>query len=1203
MRLTRRAVFTFIGVFVFLSVLFVTSGPVFATSFYSTNTSTSTGNSIGNAIKLSKKAYPGGASAAVVANHENWTQSVGASVLAGAHDGPLLLSSPWTLTGGVDTELRRLKPGVIFAVGLTSSAADKIRSATAGMNPRPQVVSLSGNNAYETAVLVARQVKAKVGTIEKVVIVPSDYSGGVLAASAMAAANGWPLLMTPMAGPFPQVSSNAIKELGATSGICVGTEAAPSLSGFSVEKAITGSVSSSDPDGRFSLCTRTGEYAVAMGYSSYDWLGLTEAYERPGGMVVSAYVAREGGLLALTPSGGLPNETKAFMRQHGREISEVSIVGLWWSRVREVKSLNAARVKSVSPNSGPATGKTTVVVEGAGFYSVDSVIVGKTEVPASDWKVDSSNQLTILATPEVEGSGPAEIIVENYWNRSPATVSDLYWYKDGSPRLPGQKVVDEAVKYLGVPYLWAGESPSVGFDCSGLAMYVYRKMGISLPHYSRSQAGYGTAVSKNDLMPGDLVFFYNPIGHVGIYVGNGLMINAPRSGDLVTIEDVYRSSYNTARRLVSIPTSYQQSDSRIAYVGEWRNAFGFYWTNVNRSGVTISFWGSSIELAGPKGPGFGKAEVSIDGRTPTTVDFSASSYNSRTRVFTESGLGDGEHTLTMTCVTPGRAIALDFVKVMKSDGTPGSLIQAPRLGRHQENDDRLVYTGTWRDQWTWWLASQKAYKWVNTPGASLTVSFDGTYIAWVGTKSSNSGKALVSLDGGKGVEVDLYSPFTRYKQKIYDTGLLPDGEHTLSIYWLGAKSSRSSDCLISIDAFDVLGKLVKADTAKPITWSYDQSDPRISYIGQWNRKWDWRTSAWSFAWVKGSNSTAEIEFSGQSFELKAKKGPCYGLAQVTLLNKDHEVIETKVVDLYASSDVFRQTIFARTLPSYGTYTIVVKALGKKNPKALMGLINIDGLELKGHLAKAPKTDPTPADLGDSWAGEGTTTTEAPTTTDAPTTDGEPSETFVLTRYEENASGIAYAGTLAPNSWGVPASAGRSVVTNPPGSSVTVSFDGTGIGWVTKKSPYYGHAKVFLDGAEPVTVDLYNPTEVWQQEVWNSGALDPGRHTVTIQWGYGRNAKALDNYLSIDAFDVTGTLVQAQPSVKSPDPNTEVVVIDPGHQATANYDLEPIGPGSSTMKAKVSAGTSSVNTGSPESELNLVLGLKLRDVLKARGIGS
>ena len=111
-------------------------------------------------------------------------------------------------------------------------------------------------------------------------------------------------------------------------------------------------------------------------------------------------------------------------------------------------------------------------------------------------------------------------------------------------------VVGIAMQYLGVPYVWGGASPS-GFDCSGLVMYVFAQVGISLPHSSYAQYGMGSPVARSDLQPGDLVFF-DGLGHVGIYVGGGSFIHAPHTGDVVKISSLsgwYASTYVGARRL------------------------------------------------------------------------------------------------------------------------------------------------------------------------------------------------------------------------------------------------------------------------------------------------------------------------------------------------------------------------------------------------------------------------------------------------------------------------------------------------------------------------------------------------------------------------------------------------------------------------------------------------------------------------------
>ena len=118
------------------------------------------------------------------------------------------------------------------------------------------------------------------------------------------------------------------------------------------------------------------------------------------------------------------------------------------------------------------------------------------------------------------------------------------------PPATHSSVVSIALQYLGVPYVWGGASPS-GFDCSGLTMYAYAKVGVYLPHNAAMQYGMGTPVSRSQLAPGDLVFF-NGLSHVGMYIGGGRFVHAPHTGDVVKISSLseywYAATYVGARR-------------------------------------------------------------------------------------------------------------------------------------------------------------------------------------------------------------------------------------------------------------------------------------------------------------------------------------------------------------------------------------------------------------------------------------------------------------------------------------------------------------------------------------------------------------------------------------------------------------------------------------------------------------------------------
>jgi len=118
----------------------------------------------------------------------------------------------------------------------------------------------------------------------------------------------------------------------------------------------------------------------------------------------------------------------------------------------------------------------------------------------------------------------------------------------------GERAARIALGAVGIPYRWGGESPSSGFDCSGLVRWAYGRLGIELPHNSYALYGEGRRVSRSRMQPGDLLFFEG-LGHVGLYLGRGRMVHAPQSGRDVEIVRLGRSNYGSrlvgARRVTA----------------------------------------------------------------------------------------------------------------------------------------------------------------------------------------------------------------------------------------------------------------------------------------------------------------------------------------------------------------------------------------------------------------------------------------------------------------------------------------------------------------------------------------------------------------------------------------------------------------------------------------------------------------------------
>ncbi|HEY0664968.1 MAG TPA: C40 family peptidase [Gallionella sp.] len=130
---------------------------------------------------------------------------------------------------------------------------------------------------------------------------------------------------------------------------------------------------------------------------------------------------------------------------------------------------------------------------------------------------------------------------------------------EAGSQVSARKVTSYAESLVGTPYKYGGNSPDIGFDCSGYVGHVFeRTAGLSLPHNARQISQHGNPVSPSQLRPGDLVFYdtnRHSYSHVGIYLGNDRFIHAPSSGGRVRIEDMnlayWKKHYNGARRLTS----------------------------------------------------------------------------------------------------------------------------------------------------------------------------------------------------------------------------------------------------------------------------------------------------------------------------------------------------------------------------------------------------------------------------------------------------------------------------------------------------------------------------------------------------------------------------------------------------------------------------------------------------------------------------
>jgi cell wall-associated NlpC family hydrolase len=312
-----------------------------------------------------------------------------------------------------------------------------------------------------------------------------------------------------------------------------------------------------------------------------------------------------GAALASTPTfANAPTPSDLAVAETKVELAELAVRSAR-DRLAEASELRAPASGTVAsvPGSNESAGSISLTDLG-----VPQVTVSLAAAEATDLRVGRPATVTVATSPEqrlaahVVSVGPAlpsadgtsrrEVtfaLDENSPNLEPGMTAraDIEPEEDETAarlerlrrRLAAQQdiagrqdtgVVAIATRYLGVPYVWGGASPQSGFDCSGLVMYVYAQLGVSLPHFAASQYNYGIPVPRDRLEPGDLVFFH-ALGHVGIYVGNDEFIHAPHTGDVVKISTLnefsYASTYVGARRLET-PAPDRLGDNPVPEGGE-----------------------------------------------------------------------------------------------------------------------------------------------------------------------------------------------------------------------------------------------------------------------------------------------------------------------------------------------------------------------------------------------------------------------------------------------------------------------------------------------------------------------------------------------------------------------------------------------------------------------------------------------------------
>jgi hypothetical protein len=272
---------------------------------------------------------------------------------------------------------------------------------------------------------------------------------------------------------------------------------------------------------------------------------------------------------------------------------------------------------------------------------------------------------------------------------------------------------------------------------------------------------------------------------------------------------------------------------------------------------------------------------------------------------------------------------------------------------------------------------------------------------------------------------------------------------------------------------DALASAVRDNT--PPRTRYEQTSTKLGYSGSWTSLSASGASGGSYAYAD-SPASVDVRFTGTSLDWIATTGTTQGKAQVSL-----DGGAPAEVDLSGGTTLRCQKVWSTGGLGAGAHRVVISWTGHPGVKGGTR-VNVDAFDVIGTLDQAPG----------------------------------------LILYQQSAPQLTYAGTWISVTTSS-ASGGSFTYAKAAGSSVTVRFTGTSLAWIAKTGPLYGLAKVTVDGGTPVMADLYSATVAWKRQVWDTGTLAAGRHTVLIEWTGAPSVAGGGGDLDVDAFRVQGSL--------------------------------------------------------------------------------
>lgn len=387
----------------------------------------------------------------------------------------------------------------------------------------------------------------------------------------------------------------------------------------------------------------------------------------------------------------------------------------------------------------------------------------------------------------------------------------------------------------------------------------------------------------------------------------------------------------------------------------------------------------------------------------------------------------------------------------------------------EQADARWSYSGMW-SQYPASEASGGSHALSVDGDAAVTLTFVGTRLDLLGMTGPKGGMATVTVDGALAVTIDQYSATTRFGQTVFSTGDLAAGLHVVRVVGSGTGNPASAGTVIALDAVAVEGTLTGAAT--------DQADRRIVMRGAWSTPSAPVLFGGSQAVSPDSESGVAVSFQGTCLDLVAMTGPKMGIAAVSV-----DGGPPVDVSLYSATTRFQQVVYSTGQLPPGQHTVLVEWTGRADVAAGGSALSLDAVLVTGALTQATML------------------------------------------YQETDPRLAWGGSIAAEH--SPALlGGRHAYMGAPWGAVAVAFEGGRLDWYAVRGPQYGIAVMTVDGVRVGEVDLYAPVWTPRELVYSTGDVAWGTHSVVVRRSGRRSVAAYDAYVSVDAFGIAGSPVQA-----------------------------------------------------------------------------